>query len=157
MPILMLGYLLACFKLSEKRSRRPASTILIQIPPPKTLPMMLKGFTYLMEKNGASALKAPTDADRQRFGFNESDWGEFVRRLGFGDGDGEASSGASLRSSAPPLIKEAAQEPALDRAALSVPAGEGERSPDHRRSRLPCPHAAPRGTTAPGDHRDGRR
>jgi hypothetical protein len=113
LPTLLFGYILASVALVDAANRRRSKATMTVTPHRSDLLVdIFRKFDGLMKSSTAATLQSPTpsnaernplngrdvqDAERAKFGFDENEWKDFLRRLGldtphnpenFGCGDG---------------------------------------------------------------------
>jgi len=86
MPVLFFGYVVARFLIldSDKRARRSNAEMHVRPRECSLLHTFASSFRKLLDEQLRSAPDQLNDVDRLSFEFDEQEWADFTRRLGFG-------------------------------------------------------------------------
>lgn len=92
MPVLLFGYLLARTHALEAfvRADRSQAKMFVSPAPSPMFERIVADFGAAVAAYKGDLGRVPTDLDRSKFGLSETEWPDFLRRLGFG-GDSEGS------------------------------------------------------------------
>jgi hypothetical protein len=87
MPVLLFGYVLARTHSLEAflRANRSQAKMFVSPGPSIMLERIVADFAAVVAAYKGGLGQVPTDLERSKFGLSETEWPEFLRRLGFGD------------------------------------------------------------------------